>query len=190
MKKFLAVILAVLMLLSVTACGGKDDSANNASGTDAGNVIAPTVEAGTLGETMWNAFVAAKAENPAATTEELANTLITNPAILFMGGALPVEEGLLSGFGNYEVKGFTSGAMVAPMMSSIAFVGYVFELEEGADKAAFIAELQNNCDPAWNICVIADQTVIGAVDNTVFFLMCPNTLDSGEPASEDAVVAE
>ena len=94
-----------------------------------------------------------------------------------MGGTVPVEEGFLSGFENYEVKGFESGAMFAPMIGSIAYVGYVFDLADGTDVNAFAEGLTANANPRWNICVMADQTVCGSVGNTVFFLMCPETYE-------------
>jgi hypothetical protein len=110
-------------------------------------------------------------------TEELANALITNPAIKFMGGAMPVEEGLLSGFDNTEIKGFKSGAVFMPMIGSIPFVGYVFELENEADVSGFISNLKSNANLRWNICVAADEMVTGSVGNKVFFVMCPTSLE-------------
>ena len=110
-------------------------------------------------------------------TEELANALIENPAIQFMGGAMPVEEGLLSGFDNTEIKGFKSGAVFMPMIGSIPFIGYVFELENQADIPAFISTLKESANLRWNICVTADEMVTGSVGNKVFFVMCPTTLE-------------
>ncbi len=112
----------------------------------------------------------------------IAEAILTNPAIQFMGGAMPVEEGLLSGFDNYEVKGFKSGAMFAPMIGSIPFVGYIFELENSADASSFIAGLKSNANLRWNICVEADEMVTGSKGNKVFFVMCPSSLE--EPSEE------
>ena len=97
--------------------------------------------------------------------------------IKFSGGAMPVEEGLLSGFGNTEIKGFKSGAMFAPMIGSIPFVGYVFELSDGTNASSFISTLKSNADLRWNICVAADEMVTGSVGNKVFFVMCPTSLE-------------
>ena len=66
-------------------------------------------------------------------------------------------------------------AMFAPMIGSIAFVGYIFRLDEGADVDAFMQTLRDNADPSWNICVTAEETVIDAVGNTVFFVMTPGS---------------
>lgn len=192
MKKILALILVAVMMLSLVACGTPADNGDNVNdevnngenngeaegGENTPVIVTPDVAEGTMGEAMWKAFEAAMAENSEASMEELANTLVTNPVIQFFGGAMPIEAGaeFFSGFGEYKIEGYESAAMFAPMMGSIAFVGYVFDLAEGTDVNTFIKGLTDNCDPRWNICVTADQTVVGAIDDVVFFLMCPESL--------------
>ncbi len=107
----------------------------------------------------------------------IAEGLIANSIIPFMGGAMEVEPGLLAGFGNTEITGFKSGATFMPMMGSIAFVGYVFELENAANVNDFIAKLKSNADLRWNICVEAEEMVTGNVGNKVFFVMCPKQFE-------------
>ncbi len=140
---------------------------------------APAVEEkpqdATLGQTLLSAFKTQA--NSGKDALAIAEALVTNPAIKFSGGAMSVEEGLLSGFDNAEITGFKSGAMFAPMIGSIAFVGYVFELPEGADTAAFISNLKKNANLRWNICVEAEEMVTGSVGNKVFFVMCPTSLE-------------
>ena len=185
MKKLIALLLALTMVLSMAACGKNPTESTNPStqGTEptgnTGNTdVTPDVSADTLGGKLWAAFEAAQAANPSATAEEMANILATNENIQFMCGAMPIEPGYLSGF-DIEINGFSSGALYMPFIGSIPFVGYIFDLAEGADVAAFIAELEANCNPRWNICVCAEQTVIGSKGNRVFFLMCPETLGDG-----------
>lgn len=134
----------------------------------------PAETPATLGNTLLADF---KSKASGMGTLDLANALITNPVIEFSGGATPIEEGLLSGFGNTEIKGFKSGAMFAPMIGSIPFVGYVFELENAADVPSFISTLKSNADLRWNICVEADEMVAGSVGTKVFFVMCPTSLE-------------
>lgn len=134
----------------------------------------PEVAPATLGNTLLADF---KAKAQGKNTQEIADALLTNPAIKFSGGAMPVEEGLLSGFGNTEITGFKSGTMFAPMIGSIPFVGYIFELEDSANVSEFISTLRNNADLRWNICVEADEMVTGSVGSKVFFVMCPTTLE-------------
>lgn len=104
------------------------------------------------------------------TPEEIANELITNPMIQFAPIVMPVEPGYLNGFSN-EISGFESGAIFAPMIGSIPFVGYVFNVEEDVD--GFVQQLKDNADLRWNICTQADEMVCEAEGNTVFFVMAP-----------------
>ena len=98
---------------------------------------------------------------------------------------MPVEEGLLSGFDNYEVKGFKEGVMFGPMMGSIAFVGYIFVLEDGADVETFKTNLKENANLRWQICVQAEELVVENEGNIVFFLMCPKTFETPEMPEEE-----
>ena len=218
MKKFLAMILALVMVLSLVACGNDDTAADEGenedvvtdvengeevadpdvdqpadmdapadmdtpavnpnqgndapAGNDTPSVDAPAASGATMGQTLLGAF---KGMDMSKGAQAIADELIANPVIEFMGGTVPVEPGFLSGFST-EIYGFKTGVMFAPMMGSIAFVGYIFELEDGADVAAFMDTLKTNADPRWNICVEADETLIHNIGNTVFFLMSPNSL--------------
>ena len=153
MKKILSLVLCAAMVLTLVACGSKK-----------GGDLSPA-------NTLKAEFVElAKGGNSAL---QIAEKLVTNEIIPFAGGAMEVEPGLLAGLDNYEVKGFKSGAVFMPMIGSIAFVGYVFELEAGADVNAFVNELTTNANPRWNICVEAEETVTGTEGNMVFFCMSP-----------------
>ncbi len=211
MRKFLAVALSVAMVFSMVACGKKDDTKNPAEGENitstvtpeapAGDetgdnaeagVITPDVTEGTAGSALWNSFLDTMKANPETSAIDMATTLSTNSVIQFMAGAMEVEAGYLAGFDG-EIAGFEKAAMYGPMMGSIAFAGYVFELADDADVNAFIETLKNQANPRWNICVMADYTHVGAYGNTVFFLMYPSDMDNasaegGEGAAEEAVV--
>lgn len=166
MKKFLTLVLTIVLCASLVACGGKKS-------TD----ITPSVDAASVGGQHWDAFVSYIEANPDATVEDIANALVTLEINQFMGGAMPVDPEYFPGFDNYKPEGYTTGAMFMPMIGSIAYVGYVFELGEDADVAAFVEALTANANPRWNICVQADQTVAGSKGNKVFFLMCPASYD-------------
>ncbi len=132
-------------------------------------------QAATLGKTLLADFKAKAAQG--MSVDAIAEALLSNPAIQFMGGSMAVEEGLLSGFDNAEITGFKSGAVFMPMIGSIPFIGYVFELGSASEVSAFIAKLEANANPRWNICVTADETVTGSYGNKVFFVMCPTSLE-------------
>ncbi len=133
----------------------------------------PTEKPAETPKTVGNKLLADfKSKAASMETEELANAIISNPIIPFSGVAAPVEEGFLAGFGNEEIKGFKSGATFAPMIGSIPFVGYVFELENESDVSSFISDLRSKAKLNWNICVDAEEMVTGSVGKKVFFVMC------------------
>lgn len=103
---------------------------------------------------------------------ELAKQLLKNQAIEFEGTTTEVREGYLTGFRD-DIDGFERGVMFAPVISSIPFVGYVFQTEDNEDAEELKWELKEEADPNWNICTEATQTVVKVVGNMVFFVMCP-----------------
>lgn len=131
----------------------------------------PEEQKKTVGQTLLADFKAKAGATSDALS--LAEKLIANPIIPFSGATMPVEPGLLSGFGNTEIKGFKEGATFGPMIGSVPFIGYVFVLEDGASASDFIATLKKNADLRWNICVEAEEMVTGSAGNKVFFVMCP-----------------
>ncbi len=195
MKKLLLSVLALTLAFSITACG-KDETPETAPtpepsiqesvpsepiSTEApveaepnqGEATGETVGSTLLG--VFNDLMADEAAGHDAVT--LADKLVTHESILFSGGAMEVEAGFLQGFDNYEVTGFEQGAMFAPMIGSIPFVGYVFTLPADADVDAFVTGLKDNANLRWQICVEAEEMICEANGNTVFFLMCPTTFE-------------
>ena len=176
MKKLFSILIAATLLLSLCACGSSAPAATEPPVQEtpppsAAPSASPTGES--MGQALLKDFSDRVNAEPELGAEELAKALLENPVIEFAGDALPVEPGLLTGFGNAEITGFAQGAMFAPMISTIPFVGYVFVLDEGADAEAFVQTLKDNADPRWNICTEADETIAEHVGNTVFFVMCP-----------------
>lgn len=115
--------------------------------------------------------------NSASSALSIAEGLLGNSVIKFSGGAMPVEPGHLTGFGDTEITGFKEGAMFAPMIGTIPFVGYVFILEDSANVSSFISTLKSSADLRWNICTSADEMITGNVGNKVFFVMSPITFE-------------
>lgn len=201
MKKFFAIILSAVMLLSFAACGGNEaqdetttapvteapademnQPAQPGEGPEMPGVDTPAADGGEVSDgmsaaqTLLNVFYDELAANPSATAEELANKVIAHESIQFMPMVMPVEEGYLTGFNN-EIKGFKEAYTFAPGIGTIPFVGYIFTLEEGADVDAFKSTLTTEANLRWNICTAAEEMVCENVGNTVFFLMCPVSLE-------------
>lgn len=204
MKKIIALLACLTMLLSMAACGGNEDKTNEtttepttestAATEDTTEATEDTTEAtedtsvtdapgaeGTVGETLLAAFKA----NPNGTAQEIADGLITNPIIQFMPATMPVEQGYLTGFNDAEITGFEEGVMFAPMIGTIPFVGYIFTLAEGADVEAFKTLLTDSANLRWNICTAAEELIVENEGNTVFFLMCPTTFETSEEEGGD-----
>lgn len=153
MKKVFAFLLTLSMILALAACGQNP--------TD-------LPQDATVGQTLQAKFKQLADGRSAA---EIAEELIAE-GLPFAAGTMPVEEGFLNGFDN-EIHGFSEGAMFSPMVGTIPFVGYVFTLPADADVDAFMNTLKANANLRWNICTTAEEMVTDAVDQTVFFVMCP-----------------
>jgi hypothetical protein len=159
-KRIIALLLAAIMVLSMVACGTKKEDEKKE-------------EAQTVGAILLNEFK----DNPEGTAQEIAERIIGNEIIPFMGGANPIEPGFLSGFDNVEITEFKEGCMFGPMMGTIPFVGYIFVLEDGADVDAFMTTLKDNANLRWNICTEAEELTVESEGNTVFFLMSPKKFE-------------
>lgn len=131
----------------------------------------------TVANVLLSSFKSKVNANSSIDVVTLANELVTNPVIKFGGGAMEVEPGYLTGFDNTEIKGFKKGAMFAPMIGTIPFVGYVFELEDGTNASSFISTLKASANLRWNICTTADEMVAGSAGNKVFFVMSSFSFD-------------
>jgi len=159
MKKIFALILVLSMVFGLAACGKEE-----------------AVEPTTLGQKLYHDFTLA-VEGGETDVQAIADKLLQSGKLPFDGLSMEVEPGWLMGF-TADIEGFEKGVMFGPAIGAIPFVGYVFQLASSDDCEAFCAKLQESCDPRWNICTEADETVSGSMDNYVFFVMCSN--DSGE----------
>ena len=184
MKKIIAILMSLVMVLAFAACS--KDPVNEEPGTEAETVADEVVteeasEEAVAGDTVAQTL-AAEFEALAATeadAQAIADKLAASAVVSAIGPAtMPVEEGFLTGFDNAEIKGFEAGVMFAPMIGTIPFVGYVFVLEDGADVEAFKTTLSESANMRWNICTEAEEKVVESVGNTVFFLMCPKSLEA------------
>lgn len=171
MKKILTLLaLCAALILTLAACGGSDQPSQ-------GDASVPVVEGDTLSADLANTFLPMAVAADGTSAEALANEFLTAAELPFDGMVMPVEPGLLMGFGDVEITGFSEAAMFGPAISTIPFLGYVFQLEEGTDGAEFCQTLQEYCDLRWNICTEAEEVVAVQGGDYVFFLMCPSSLE-------------
>jgi len=154
-----------------------EDTADTAN-TEADTADTDVVEGETDGSKLYGIFEDAITANPDATLEELANAVCSSGIPPFAVMPAPMEEGWLNGFDAESITGFSECVAIAPMMSTIPFLGYIFKLADDADVDAFIANLEATANLRWNICTEAEELTCKAVDNTVFFLMCNKDLNA------------
>lgn len=193
MKKIIAITLVLIMLLSAVSCTQININNNNngesttttTTTTNDNNTDETPDDEGEEGEegdvvadlssALAETFAATLQANPEATVEEIINAICADTAIPYSVVSAPIEQGteFFFGFGNYTITGFESGALCMPMIGSIAFITYVFELPADADAEAFAEQLKSNFDYRWVICDVAADPVVKVVDNMVFFASCP-----------------
>ena len=181
MKRNIALILAAVLAASMISCGGNDTtdtSDTTGAGTESAVVTEEVIEANTVATKLQVAFLDAVKANPAATAEELAGVCAQHEAVSLIGSmVMPITEGWLNGFDAESITGFSEGAVFAPMIGTIAFMGYIFTLPEGADVEAFKTQLTSTANLRWNICTEAEEMVCDSEGNKVFFVMAPKAFE-------------
>ena len=182
MKK-IAILLVIGIMLSITACGKKEVPQSKEDKTKTESKVEDTAQdnndnkenvADSVAQILASDFknIVKDTKEP----QELADKLLTNAVIKFKGATMPVEQGPLNGFSE-DIKGFEKGVMFSPMIGTIPFVGYIFTVPNGEDVNKFVENLEKNANPKWNVCTAADETVVEAVENTVFFVMSPTKFE-------------
>ncbi len=177
MKKVIALALALVFALSFAACGGTEGETT----TLADETTTAGTEA-TVAATFVEAFKA-EAVKEGATTNAIATALSTNPIVAFAPMVQDMEAGYLAGF-DADITGFASCTAFVPMIGTIPFVSYVFELAADADADAFVKTLEDNANLRWNICTAAEEMLTATEGNFVFFIMAPLSFEQPEAEGE------
>ena len=160
MKKFVAIVLALSLMLSLAACGGKKTQETEAA--------ALTVE---------------------GTMEELLNKTIEQRPVEFMGGVIPVDLTDSSEDGLWALKSYTGlddaskiteAAAFEPMMGSMAFSMVLVRTVDGADSKAVAESMKSGIDTRKWICVEADDLKVAGFGDVVMLIMVNS--DSGMTA--------
>ena len=160
MKKFVAIVLALSLVLSLAACGGKKNQETEAA--------ALTVE---------------------GTMEELLNKTIEQRPVEFMGGVIPVDLTDSSEDGLWALKSYTGledaaqiseAAAFEPMMGSMAFSMVLVRVANEADSKAVAESMKSGIDTRKWICVEADDLKVAGFGDVVMLIMVNS--DSGMTA--------
>ena len=154
MKKIVAMLLAVVMMFGLVACGGKTTAPTTA----------PTEAAATVEGTM----------------EELLNKVVEINPVEFMGGTMPIDLTDTSEDGLWNIKyntgldnadNITDAAVFGPMMGSMAFSMVMVRTAEGADVKAVAEGMKTGIDPRKWICVEADDLQVVSYGDVVMLIM-------------------
>lgn len=159
MKKFVAIVLALSLVLSLAACGSKKTQETEA------------------------------ALHVEGTMEELLNKTIEQRPVEFMGGVIPVDLTDTSEDGLWAIKSYTGldsaekiteAAAFEPMMGSMAFSMVLVRTAEGADSKAVAESMKTGIDTRKWICVEADDLKVAGFGDVVMLIMVNS--DSGMTA--------
>ena len=156
MKKFVSVLLALSLVLSLAACGGKKNEASEAP--------------------------AMKVEG---TMEQLLNKTIEQRPVEFMGGVIPVDLTDSSEDGLWALKSYTGlddaakiteAAAFEPMMGSMAFSMVLVKLNDAADAESVAQQMKEGIDTRKWICVEANDLKVCGFGDTVMLIMVDSSM--------------
>lgn len=166
MKKMICAILALTMVLAMTACGGSKPEETTAP--------------------------AAKIEG---TMEELLNKIVEQRPVEFAGGVIPVdltdtsEDGkwaLKSYTGLEDASSFSEVSVFEPMMGSLAFSMVAARTAPGVDAKTVAEGMKSGVDPRKWICVEADDMKVAGIGDVVMLIMVSTTGDMTAQSFVDA----
>lgn len=160
MKKILAIVLALVTVLSLAACGAQVDPETNAP----------------------EETTAAAVAELEGTLEEIANKVIENTSTIEMAlmPPTPVDfsdvEAAKYYIGVDPTEKVDSAVFVDPMIGSIPFSMAVIKAKDGADVEALKDEISKGINLRKWICVSAEKAVIANCGNTIIMVMSTVTI--------------
>ena len=155
MKKLICTVLALSLVLAMTACGGSKTEETTAP-----------------------------AANVEGTMEELLNKVIEQRPVEFAGGVYPIDLTDTSEDGAWAVKSYTGlddasqlteAAAFEPMMGSLAFSMVMVRTKGGEDPKAVAESMKAGVDPRKWICVEADDLLVAGCGDVVMLIMVSTT---------------
>ena len=160
MKKVKILVLLILcsLTLIITGCTNKENNKNEEVKTVANQLVV-----------KFSSEIA-KSKDIKEVAEKISKSNIIVPTTIVTE---ITEDDYLAGF-NEEIKGFNKAVSIAPMIGTIPFVAYIFEVDNPEE---FASTLKEQANLRWNICTEADEMKTSIVDNYVFFVMSPNNFE-------------
>lgn len=109
--------------------------------------------------------------------EKVARKITENEVLAISVDVFQMKTGdYVSGF-QKEITDFKNAYTIRPMIGTIPFVAYIFEVENANE---FAEELKSNADLRWNICTEAEEMHAVVYENYVFFIMSPKNFEQEE----------
>ena len=169
MKKF-KLFMAIAVVFTATFMTGcekpKDDVKENTEQKQEENTVAQT-----LGRQFESEI-----ENE-RDIEKVTKKIAENEILEISVDASQVKSGdYLSGF-QKEIKDYKNAYIIRPMIGTIPFIAYIFEVENSSE---FAEELKSSADLRWNICTEADEMHVVVRGDYVFFVMSPKNFEQEE----------
>lgn len=162
MKKILALILTLTFgIFGLAACGDNTQQDNNVTNAD------------TLSAKLVALFDETVNANPDASGEEIAEMLIASDLLADrdLSTYNMMDTEFMVGFDvDFAPEPFEKATYMQTYGNDV-FLGYVYELADGADTESFMNYLKDHADTAWNGTMAADQIATANADNLVFFVM-------------------
>lgn len=152
--KRLAILLALSLSVGLVACESKDQVTTEVD-----------IHSMSTDEALVHLF---SQYDPNLSMESFIDIVNTTGSMPFDLTYMEVSEGILEGFGNTEISGFTKGIRFGPMIGSIPFIGYILETESPEELESI---LKTNADLRWLICDEADKTSTSVNGNKILFIM-------------------
>ena len=189
MKKYLTIVLALALVMSLSACScAKQPAADpTISATD------PTA-APTLTTEATKAPVSGEKTLP-GTMEENINKIMEENPVEFMGGVVPLDLEDVSEDAQLAFESYTGlktrdlikeGAVYEPMMGSQAFSLVLVRVADAAKAKQVAEDMKANIDPRKWICVQADQVMLAGYGDVVMFIMLDSALGKTAQSFVDA----
>ena len=161
MKKLIALVLALVMAVSMAACGEKAEE--------------KTPLVGTMEENVLKIMEIAPVE------------FMAGPMPVDLTDTSEDGKWALSYFtGLQDAASITDVCVYEPMMGSQAFSLVMVRTAEGADPKAVAQEMKDNIDPRKWICVGADEIMAAGYGDAVMFIMLDSQMGLSAQAYVDA----
>lgn len=161
MKKFLAIILAALFVLSLAACGGNDNPAGDAASENESAVKSPLE----LLTTVWNNYRDDEKFPAAGGDMSEENMSMDGPGKFGIDDTAALDSTL--GFPEASAEKIDDAASLVHMMNANTFTCGAFHVKSAGDIDEISAAIKNNIMQRQWLCGFPDKLIIVKLDDYI-----------------------